>query len=99
MAHETDRYWFSGPSGWSDNSRAISWQGWLVVAAYALVMTGSALLLAERIPVGFAAIAMVATGLFLTICHAKTQGGLSFRLPPGLGGPAPKPPRRSRRRH
>jgi hypothetical protein len=101
MTHETDKYWFSGPSGWKDNSHPISWQGWLVVAVYALLMTGSALLLAKRVPAGFAAIAMIVTAVFLTICHAKTQGGLSLRLPPGLGGPAPKPqkqPRRSRRR-
>jgi hypothetical protein len=98
MTRETDKYWFSGPSGWKDNSRPVSWQGWLVVAAYALLMTGSALLLAKPVPAGFAAIATIATAVFLTICHVRTPGGLSLRLPPGLGGPAPKPPRRSRRR-
>ena len=99
MAQETKNYWFSGPSGCCDNAHAISWQGWLVVLAYMLVVTGAALLLAERIPIGFASITLVSTGSLLAIIHSRTPGGLSLRLPPGLGGPAPKPPRRSRRRH
>lgn len=96
MARETESYWFVGKAGGGGTGRAITWQGWLVAIVYSLVVAVGALLLAERSPVGFVAMVVVATAVLLAICHAKTPGGIFRRQPPGVGDPAPRERRRRR---
>ena len=51
------------------------WQAWGLCAAYSLINIVAAWLVAGRSPVGFAAIALAATFLFLATCARWTHAG------------------------
>ena len=57
----------------------IAWQGWVIVAAYCVLVTLSALLILPRSRLAFAAILIGATAALILICALKTRGGWRWR--------------------
>jgi hypothetical protein len=55
-----------------------SWQGWLVLVVYLVIVIGPFLLLGETSPATFA-ILIVATAIFLVIASRTTRGGWRWR--------------------
>lgn len=70
--HPTQRYWFPAKKfgwGWGPPN---TWQGWLVLAAYASAVVAAAVVLAERRTAALAAV-LAATSLLLWVCLRKGE--------------------------
>lgn len=70
--------WFSAKRYGYGTALPISWQGWLVTAAYFIVVLGAAYFLARR-PVDLLSIIVPATILYLVIAARTTKGGMRWR--------------------
>ena len=70
--------WFSAKRYGYGTALPISWQGWLVTAAYFIVVLGAAYFLARR-PVVLLSIIVPATILYLVIAARTTKGGMRWR--------------------
>ena len=57
----------------------ITWQGWAVTLAYALLVTGAAIGLLPHSILAFVAITVGATAALILICARKTRGGWRWR--------------------
>ena len=66
-------YWFESIGYGS--GLPVSWQVWGLCAAYSLANVAAALLVAERSPIGFFAIVLSATVLFLAAGVRRLRGG------------------------
>jgi hypothetical protein len=71
--------WFAAKRYGLGAGLPISWQGWVVTLAFIAIVTGSALLFAERSPWIFGSIIFTATALFLLIAAKTTRGGWRWR--------------------
>ena len=74
-------YWFAPKRFGYGTGLPISWQGWLSCLVYCGVVTVAALFLPQRTILGFVAVMIVATAVFLLICAKKTRGGWKWRWP------------------
>ncbi|MCL6741507.1 hypothetical protein LZ518_10220 [Sphingomonas sp. RB56-2] len=70
--------WFSAKRYGYGTALPISWQGWLVTAAYFIVVLGTAYFLARR-PMILLSIIAPATILYLVIASRTTKGGMRWR--------------------
>ena len=70
--------WFSAKRYGYGTALPISWQGWLVMAIYFVVVIGGAFLFAKR-PVILLSIIFPATVIFLVIAARTTKGGMRWR--------------------
>ena len=70
--------WFSAKRYGYGTALPISWQGWLVTAAYCLVVLGAAYFLARR-PMVLLSIIIPATILYLVVAARTTKGGMRWR--------------------
>lgn len=77
MMHDDDA-WFEPQRYGYGAGLPIRWQGWAVLGLYVLVVITAALL-AERHPVVFWTILVVATVALIAVCAAKTRGGFRWR--------------------
>lgn len=57
----------------------IAWQGWALLGGYLAVVIGAATWLQPRSPLGFAAVAVIATAALMAIAAQHTCGGWRWR--------------------
>jgi len=79
MIPDDEDYWFAPKRYGYGTGLPLTWQAWAATIGYCLVVTGAALLLAERSILGFVVITLAATGAFLLVCARKTRGGWHWR--------------------
>lgn len=78
---DTKKYWFPAKRyGWGWGA-PIAWQGWAVVAVYALLLAVASLLFAPAgNPITFIAYTTCISGLLVSVCWAKGEP-LHWRWP------------------
>ncbi len=70
--------WFEPKKyGWG-SGLPVTWQGWLVMLIYLLVVIGSAVLLEDN-PWAIGSVMVTATAIFLVIAARTTRGGWRWR--------------------
>jgi uncharacterized membrane protein YphA (DoxX/SURF4 family) len=84
MAKDSDKAWFAPKLYGYGAGLPISWEGWLVLAVYLLIVCGAAFALPLITPIAesvaaIAVITIVATIVLLIICVRKTRGGWRWR--------------------
>ena len=84
MAIKPDKPWFAPKRYGYGAGLPISWEGWLVLAVYLLIVCGAAFGLPLIMPIAesvaaITVIAIVATLVLLVICIRKTRGGWRWR--------------------
>lgn len=80
MAIKPDKPWFAAKRYGYGAGLPISWEGWLVLVLYLLMVIGAAAGLPLVLPeatamAGLSVVVIVATLVFLVICIRKTRGG------------------------
>jgi len=70
--------WFAAKQYGVGASVPIAWQGWAITAAYAAIVTASALLM-RRSEVALLSIIFTATAIFIVIVIKNTRGGWRWR--------------------
>jgi len=75
MAPELEDHWFVRKGRWC-GATSIGWQGALLTTLYVAVVTAATSLLLDRTLIGFVAVVLLATAIFVVIVAAKTSGGI-----------------------
>ena len=70
--------WFAPKRYGLGSGLPISWQGWAVLAAYIVTVTGAFFLFGERSP-ATAAVLCIATAVLIVISARTTRGGWRWR--------------------
>jgi membrane protein YdbS with pleckstrin-like domain len=84
MQTEPDKPWFAAKRYGLGAGLPIAWQGWLLLAVYALIVIGAMTGLPFVLPaavsaMAITAVAVVASVVLLVICMRKTRGGWRWR--------------------
>ena len=87
---DDEEYWFEPKRYGYGAGRPKTWQAWVLVAGYSLTVVAAAFLILPYGLVGFLAITLSATTLFLVVCANRTRGGWRWRWgkddPPPIQG-------------
>ena len=70
--------WFAPKRVGYGAGRPISWQGWLVTAAYLAIAVGGSVIFAKK-PLALVGIVVPATAVFIFITAKTTRGGWRWR--------------------
>jgi hypothetical protein len=77
--------WFAAKRYGIGAGLPVSWQGWVILAAYLAIVAGAFFLFGERNPATVATL-VIATAALIVICARTTRGGWRWRW--GSGGGA-----------